>query len=135
MICCNVCRNFCSHTHITTQAPVKLLFLPPGEVPQSPRPPAHHSSMLNDPISPGSLTFSPSYLQMSFQLPPKLLLSLEKDPEHQITISRFMLSANLLLLSHFIPQQAGMEGVAALPHHCCQQILGACLKPQRLPLD
>lgn len=90
---------------------------------------------VKQPQLPGSLTFSPSYLQMSSQLPPKLLLSLEKDPEHQITISRFMPSANLLLLSHFIPQQASMEGVAALPHHCCQHILGACLKPQRLPLD
>lgn len=66
---------------------------------------------VKQPQLPGSLTFSPSDLQMSFQLPPKLWLSLEKDPEHQITISTIKITKN-----HKAPL-ALCQSVIAQPFH------------------
>lgn len=123
--------------HIAAQAPVQLLSLPPGEVPQSTQPPAHDSSMLNSPRLPREYDFLtiffpnvfPAASRPPFQ--PKLLLSLEKDPEHQITTSRYMPSANLLLLSHFMTQQAGVEGVQ---HHTVAAV-SAFREPVSSPRD
>lgn len=105
------CRNFCSHMPIPAQAPAELLSLP-----QSIQPPAHNS--VKKPPWPQGTWLSDHLLSKCLSsrplFPPKLLLSLKKDPEHQITVSRFVPSANLELLSHFLTQEAGVEGVQ---HH------------------